>query len=82
MAWGAMFQSPACMSLAIRRAPRLGASALEVVDLADVELVGGHLAAGGVVDDVLADSNALMTAGLVGLRSTGSSSRRGPAASR
>ena len=59
MASGAMFQSPACRSLAIRRAPRLGASWPEVLDLADGELVGGQLAAGGVVDDVLADLDGL-----------------------
>ena len=34
IAWGAMFQSPACLSLAIRRAARLGAVGLEVVHLA------------------------------------------------
>ena len=59
IACGAMFQSPACLSLAIRRAPRLGALGLEVADLADDQLVGGHLAAGGVVDDVLADLDGL-----------------------
>ncbi len=67
IAWGAMFQSPACISLAIRSAPRLGAARRgEVVDLAGDQLVGGHLAAGGVVDDVLADLRSRrMTAGFV-----------------
>ena len=52
---GATFHSPACCSLAIRKAPRLAGVGLEVVDLADDELVGGQFLAGGVVDDVLAD---------------------------
>ena len=43
------------MSLAIRSAPRLGGSALQVVHLAERELVGGHFAAGRVVDHVLGD---------------------------
>ena len=56
MASGAMFQSPAWRSLAIRSAPRGGRRALKSCDVADGQLVGGHLAAGGVVDDVLADA--------------------------
>ena len=59
MARGATFQSPACRSLAIRRAPRLAGSALKSLHLADGQLVGGQLAAGGVVDDVLADLGGL-----------------------
>ena len=50
-----MFQSPACMSLAIRSAPRLGGSALQVVHFAERELVGGHFAPGRVVDHVFGD---------------------------
>ena len=78
-----MFQSPACLSLAIRRAPRLGASGLKSLDLADGELVGGHLAAGGVVDDVLADldrpDHRRVGRAVLG---SGSSSRTGRRASR
>ncbi len=36
-------------------APALGRVLLEIADLADHQLVGGHLPAGGVVDHVLAD---------------------------
>ena len=59
MAWGAMFQSPPCLSLAIRKAPRLGGIALEVEHVADRQLVSRHLAARGVVDHVLADLDGL-----------------------
>ncbi len=41
MAWGAMFQSPACLSLAIRNAPRLGASALKLCTSRTVSLSAG-----------------------------------------
>ena len=59
MAWGAMFHSPACLSLAIRKAPRLGASALKSCDLPDRELVGRHLAARRIVDHVLTHPESL-----------------------
>ena len=61
---GATFQSPACWSLAICRALRWRLGRLEVADLADDQLVGGQLAAGGVVDDVLADPERLDDGGV------------------
>ena len=41
MAWGAMFQSPAYLSLAIRKAPRVGASALRLATTWIVSLSAG-----------------------------------------
>ena len=41
MAWRAIFQSPACMSLAIRRAPRLGGSTLRLCTSRSVSLSAG-----------------------------------------
>ena len=61
----------------------LGGVGLEVVDLADDELVGGELLAGGVVDDVLADLGGEDDGGVGGASvRPGSSSRRGPWGSR
>ena len=64
MASGATFQSPACLSLAICNAFRLGEFRLEIVDIANRELVGGHFAAGGIIDHVLADLDRLDHAGV------------------
>ena len=67
IASGATFQSPAWCSLAMCERPALGGGLpLEVLDLADGQLVGGKLAAGRIVDDVLADAQGLLHVEVLG----------------
>ena len=76
---GRRSSSPAWRSLAMCRRPASGQFELEVDHVAGGELVGGQLAAGGVVDDVLADADGLdRPRGCRAGSRPGSSSRRGP----